>query len=107
MPASTRERRFAFGVIVLLLVTFLIIAPFASVPLAPGRCLHSGYLKLFYMRPPTSLPGPALLFAQYSIEPLRGVLAFACGYIFSGLFCIYANICVPRSLTPRPVCSGT
>ena len=71
MPASTRERRSALGVIVLLLVTFLIIAPFASVPLAQIDAFIPVLQTVLCI---ADLITATLLFAQFSIEPLRGVL---------------------------------
>jgi hypothetical protein len=103
MPASTRERRFAFGVIVLLLVAFLIIVPFASVPLARVDAFIPVIQTVLCV---ADLITAALLFAQYSIEPLRGVLALACGYMFSGYLHLCKHLRSPEH-TPRPVCSGT
>ncbi len=97
MPASTRERRSALGVIVLLLVTFLIIAPFASVPLARIDAFIPVLQTVLCI---ADLITAALLFAQYSIEPLRGVLALACGYIFSGLFAFLQTFAFPGAYAP-------
>ena len=97
MPASTRERRFAFGVIVLLLVTFLIIAPFARVPLARVDAFIPVIQTVLCV---ADLITAALLFAQYSIEPLRGVLALACGYMFSGLFAFMQTFAFPGAYAP-------
>jgi hypothetical protein len=97
IPASARERRFAFGVIILLLVTFLIIAPFASVPLARVDAFIPVIQTVLCV---ADLTTAALLFAQYSIEPLRGVLALACGYMFSGLFAFMQTLAFPGAYAP-------
>jgi hypothetical protein len=97
MPASTRERRSALGVILLLLITFLIIAPFASVPLARIDAFIPVLQTVLCI---ADLITAALLFAQFSIEPLRGVLALACGYIFSGLFAFLQTFAFPGAYAP-------
>jgi signal transduction histidine kinase len=97
MPASTRERRFAFRVIIFLLVAFLIIAPFASVPLARVDAFIPVLQTVLCV---AELITAALLFAQYSIEPLRGVLALACGYMFSGLFAFMQTFAFPGAYAP-------
>jgi signal transduction histidine kinase len=97
MPASTRERRFAFGLIIFLLVAFLIIAPFASVPLARVDAFIPVLQTVLCV---AELITAALLFAQYSIEPLHGVLALACGYMFSGLFAFLQTFAFPGAYAP-------
>jgi signal transduction histidine kinase len=97
MPASTRERRSALGVIIILLITFLIIAPFASVPLARIDAFIPVLQTVLCI---ADLITAALLFAQFSIEPLRGVLALACGYIFSGLFAFLQTFAFPGAYAP-------
>jgi signal transduction histidine kinase len=97
MPASTRERWFAFGVIIFLLVAFLIIVPFASVPLAR---IDAFIPVLQTVLCAAELITAALLFAQYSIEPLHGALALACGYIFSGLFALLQTLAFPGAYAP-------
>jgi signal transduction histidine kinase len=92
MPASARERRFAFGVIIFLLVAFLIIVPFASVPLARVDAFIPVLQTVLCV---AELITSALLFAQYSVEPMHGVLALACGYMFSGLFAFMQTFAFP------------
>jgi len=97
MPASARERWFAFGVIIFLWVTFLVIALFASVPLARVDAFIPVIQTVLCV---ADLITAALLFAQYSIEPLRGVLALACGYMFSGLFAFMQTFAFPGAYAP-------
>jgi hypothetical protein len=79
------------------LVTFLIIAPFASVPLARVDAFIPVLQTVLCV---ADLITAALLFAQYSIEPLRGVLALACGYMFSGLFAFMQTFAFPGAYAP-------
>jgi signal transduction histidine kinase len=97
MPASTRERRLAFGIIIFLLVVFLIIAPFASVPLPRVDAFIPVIQTVLCV---ADLTTSALLFAQYSVEPMRGVLALACGYMFSGLFAFLQTFAFPGAYAP-------
>ena len=97
MPASTRQRGFAFGVIIFLLVAFLIIAPFASVPLVRVDAFIPVLQSVLCV---AELITAALLFAQYSVEPMHGVLALACGYMFSGLFAFLQTFAFPGAYAP-------
>ncbi len=97
IPASARERWFAFGVIIFLLVVFLIIAPFASVPLARVDAFIPVLQTVLCV---AELITATLLFSQYSIEPLHGVLALACGYMFSGLFAVLQTFAFPGAYAP-------
>ena len=103
MPASTRERRFAFGVIVLLLVTFLIIAPFASVPLARVDAFIPVLQTVLCV---ADLITAALLFAQYSIEPFEEFWRSHADICSAGYLHLCKHLRSPEH-TPRPVCSGT
>jgi hypothetical protein len=103
MPASTRERRFAFGVIVLLLVAFPIIMPFARVPLAR--------VDAFIPVIQTVLCVADLITAALCLLNIR---SNRCEEFWRS----HADICSAGYLhlckhlrspehTPRPVCSGT
>src|SRR5262249_57519687 len=41
-----------------------------------------------------------LLLAQYSIQPTRGILAVASGYVFSGLFAFIQALTYPGAFSP-------
>lgn len=97
IPASARERWFAFGVIIFLLVVFLIIAPFASVPLARVDAFIPVLQTVLCV---AELITATLLFSQYSIEPRHGVLALACGYMFSGFFAVLQTFAFPGAYAP-------
>jgi Membrane-associated sensor, integral membrane domain len=97
MPASTRERWFAFGLIIFLLVAFLIITPFASVPLARVDAFIPVLQTVLCV---ADVITAALLFAQYTIEPMHGILALACGYMFSGLFAFLQTLAFPGAYGP-------
>jgi signal transduction histidine kinase len=100
MPASTRERRAAFGLIILLLAVFLVLAPLASMPLAHVDAFIPVLQTVLCF---AELTTAILLFAQYSVLPLRGLLALASGYMFSGLFAFLQTLAFPGAYGPAGV----
>jgi signal transduction histidine kinase len=92
MSATGRQKAVAVGVAILLIVVAAVIAPFASIQL--------GRLDAFIPVLQTSLSiadfiTAILLFAQYSIQPQRALLALASGYLFSGSFAFLQTLAFP------------
>ena len=83
MPISTRDRNIALAAVVLLAITDAIVISFANVQLAR---VDAFIPVLQTVMCAVDFLTAALLFAQYSIRPMRAVLAVASGYVFSGLF---------------------
>ena len=98
MPASAAERRVAFALIIFLLVVFMVAAPFAGVPL---RRVDAFIPVLQSVLCIAELITAILVFAQYSIQPQLGLLALACGYIFSGLFAFLQTLAFPGAYAPN------
>ena len=115
-PISTRGRNIALATIVVLAILDAIVIPFAS--------LHLPRVDLFIPVLQTvmsviALLTAALLFAQYSIQPLRAIIPVASGYVFSGLFAFIQTLAFPGAYSPTGVigdglnsaawflCSGT
>jgi hypothetical protein len=72
MPASAQERRIAFGVVIFLSVVFAVVIPFA--PLQVGRVdVFIPVVQSIICV--TELITAVFLFAQYSIQPQRALLA--------------------------------
>src|SRR5712671_3334421 len=97
MPATGQQKAMAVGVAVLLVVAAAAIAPFASIQL--------GRLDVFIPVLQTALSiadlvTVALLFAQYSIQPHRALLALASGYMFSGSFAFLQTLAFPGGYAP-------
>jgi signal transduction histidine kinase len=93
MPATPRQKAWAVGVAVLLIVLAVVIAPFARIQL--------GQINGFVPVLQTALAlaefiTAALLFAQFSIQPQRALLALASGYIFSGSFAFLQTLAFPN-----------
>jgi signal transduction histidine kinase len=97
MPASTRVRRIAFGLFVLLSVVFALIAPFAGVPLARVDAFVPVLQTVMCV---ADVITALLLFAQYTIQPQRALLALAGGYVAGGLFGFLQTLAFPGAYAP-------
>ena len=98
MPASGQQKAMAVGIAVFLIVAAAAMAPFASIQL--------GRVDAFIPVLQTALSiadfiTAALLFAQYSIQPQRALLALASGYIFSGSFAFLQTLAFPGGYAPN------
>src|ERR1700745_3129627 len=81
IPASVQQRRSALGIIIFFSVVFALVIPFA--PRQVGRV--DAFIPVVHsIICVTDLITAVLLFAQYSIQPQRALLALASGYICSG-----------------------
>jgi signal transduction histidine kinase len=96
-PATKQERRVALAIILILTLVFIVIAPFASVQLPRVDAFVPALQTVLCV---TDLITAALLFSLYSIQPLPGLLAFASGYIFSGLFAFLQTLAFPGAYAP-------
>ena len=97
MPATGQQKAITVGVAVLLIVAAAVIAPFASIQL--------GRIDAFIPVLQTALSiadfiTATLLFAQYSIQPQRALLALASGYMFSGSFAFLQTLAFPGGYAP-------
>ncbi|OSI20447.1 hypothetical protein BST65_32170 [Bradyrhizobium canariense] len=103
-PASAQHRRFAFGVVVVLLVVFLTSLPFATIqaPRVDAFLTVSQAIVLF-----AEFLTAIFLFSQYSIQPRPGLLALASGYICSGLFAFLQTLDFPGAYSSIGLITGT
>src|SRR3981189_1723248 len=97
MPATGRQRTIAVGIIILLIVAAVVIAPFASIQLAQ---IDSFIPVLQTVLSVVDFITATLLFAQFSILPQRALLALASGYIFSGSFAFLQTLAFPGGYAP-------
>jgi hypothetical protein len=95
--AGAAERRLALALVILLFIIFMMVAPFASVPL-PRVDAFIPVIKIVVCV--AELVTAILLFSQYSIQPQPGLLALASGYIFSGLFAFLQTLAFPGAYAP-------
>jgi signal transduction histidine kinase len=99
-PISTRDRNIALAAIVVLAILDAIIIPFASVHL-PRVDPFIPVLQTVMCA--VDLLTATLLFAQYSIQPLRAIIPVASGYVFSGLFAFIQTLAFPGAYSPTGV----
>jgi signal transduction histidine kinase len=99
-PISTRDRNIALAAIVALAIIDAIAIPFANVHVAR---VDAFIPVLQTVMCAIDLLTAALLFAQYSIHPVRGVLAVASGYVFSGLFALIQTLAFPGGYAPTGI----
>src|SRR5947207_425755 len=92
LPPSARHYKLAFGIVALLLVVLVVVAPFASITLARVDAFIPVLQTVMCV---ADLITAALLFAQYSVEPRPAILVVASGYIASGLFAFLQTLAFP------------
>ena len=103
MPASAQQRRAAFGVVIFLSVAFAIVIPFASIQVARIDAFIPVVQSIICF---ADLITAVFLFAQYSIQPQRAILALASGYIFSGLFAFLQTLDFPGAYSATGLLSN-
>ena len=92
MPATARQRAVAVGIIIVLSVATAAIAPFASIQLPQ---INAFIPVLQTVVSVADLVTATLLFAQFSIQPQRALLAIASGYLFSSSFAFLQTLAFP------------
>jgi signal transduction histidine kinase len=97
MPVTAQHRRMAVGVVILLIVAAAIIAPFASIQLGRADAFIPVLQTVLSV---ADLITAVLLFAQYSIQPQRALLALASAYIFSSSFAFLQTLAFPGGYAP-------
>ena len=97
MPATKRQRAIAVGIVILLIVAAAVIAPFASIEVAQVDAFIPVLQTVVCV---VDLVTATLLFAQFSIQPQRALLALASGYIFSGSFAFLQTLAFPGAYAP-------
>ena len=85
MPPSRLQKRWAFGVVVILVLVYAAMAPVASIQLARENGFIPTVQAIIFV---TDLATAVLLFNQFAILRARELLILADGYLFSALFVI-------------------
>ena len=99
-PISTRDRNIALAAIVVLVILDAIVIPFASIQLPRVEPFIPVLQTVMCV---VDLLTAALLFAQYSIQPLRAIIPVASGYVFSGFFAFLQTLAFPGAYSPTGV----
>src|SRR3954462_3116243 len=99
LPPSVAQRRFALGVVLVLLVVFASVAgPLSGLPLRRGEAFLPAYgTAIFVIDSITA----ALLFAQFSVLRSHALLALANGYLLTALIAIPWTLTFPGVLAPQ------
>jgi signal transduction histidine kinase len=96
-PATPWHRRLAFAVIVVSLVAFGAVAPFATIPLPRLDSFIPTVMAIVFV---TDLVTAVLLFGQFSTTGSRALLVLASGYLFSSLIAIPFTLTFPGAFAP-------
>jgi signal transduction histidine kinase len=97
LPPTPGQRRLAAAIVVVLLVAFAAMVPFANVELAPVSAFVPSLETALLIN---DLLTSALLFAQFSIVRERALLVLASGYLFSALIVIPHALTFPGAFSP-------
>jgi signal transduction histidine kinase len=103
MPASPRQRGIAFAIVIFLSVVFAMVMPFARIQSARIDVFIPVVQSIICF---ADLITAVFLFAQYSIQPQRALLALASGYIFSGLFAFLQTLDFPGAYSATGLLGG-
>lgn len=98
MPYTPRHRAIALGVVAVMLAVSALLAPFVNIQM--GR-MDSFLPVVQTVMSVADLLTATLLFAQYSVQPYRGLLVVASGYIFAGSFAFLQTLSFPGSYAPN------
>jgi len=96
-PADASNRRLALAVVVLSLLIFLGLVPFARQPLPvvwPFIPIYQSALAI------SDLIAAAILLIQFNILRSRAILALACGYLFTALMAVAHTLSFPGLFAP-------
>ena len=103
IPASAQQRRSALGIVIFFSVVFALVIPFA--PRQVGRV--DAFIPVVHsIICVTDLITAVLLFAQYSIQPERALLALASGYICGGLLAFLLTLEFPGAYSATGLLGG-
>jgi signal transduction histidine kinase len=104
MPATDRQRAIAVGIIILLTVAAAVMAPFARIQVGQ---IDAFIPVLQTVVSVVDLITATLLFAQFSIQPQRALLALASGYIFGSSFAFLQTLSFPGAYAPAGLIGDT
>ena len=103
IPASAQHRRIALGVVIFLAGVFALVIPFAHMQTARIDAFIPVVQTIIFF---ADLITAVFLFAQYTIQPQRALLALASGYIFSGVFAFLQTLDFPGAYSATGLISG-
>jgi PAS domain S-box-containing protein len=103
LPADLADRRRALWVAGALVVTFLLIAPFAGQPLVPFPGFVLIYQAALVI---VDLITAVFLFGLLRVTGSRAILVLACGYVFTACMAVSHGLSFPGAFTPEGLLDG-
>jgi signal transduction histidine kinase len=97
LPAEAGGRRIALAMVLILVVCFLLTAPFAKTPLAPVWAFIPFYASALIVN---DLITAVLLFAQFRVLRSRALLVLASGYLFTAFITVAHALTFPGLFAP-------
>jgi PAS domain S-box-containing protein len=97
LPATSRDRAWAFAVVGVSSVLFVSAALYATVPLAPVPAFISSYQSALAIN---DLLTAILLFSQFAILRSRALLLLASGYLFTSVAAVVHALTFPGLFAP-------
>src|SRR5262245_34690038 len=98
LSPSPAQRRLALGIVLLLLVVFIVAAPFATLPMPRINAFVPAYATAILVNDAITA---ALLFAQFAIVRSGSLLALANGYLLTAFIVIPWALTFPGVFTQR------
>ncbi|HET7156355.1 MAG TPA: MASE4 domain-containing protein, partial [Hyphomicrobiaceae bacterium] len=96
-PAGAKERRAALAIVIVSAAIFVMIAPFAKVPLPPLPTFVAVYQSALVVN---DLITAAFLFTQFGIVRSRSILLLASAYLFTALMATAHALTFPGLFSP-------
>ena len=97
MPATSRDRTIALGVVLVSAIFFATALPFSRVPLPPVPAFVASYQSALAI---CDLITTILLLSQFSLLRSRALLLLASGYLFTAVAAVVHALTFPNLLSP-------
>src|SRR5262249_60913584 len=104
LPAGKEQRRRALAVVLVSVLAFAAIAPFAKVKLAPVMAFVPSYQSALAIN---DLITAILLFGQFGILRWRAMLVLGCGYLFTAMIAVPHTLSFPGLLSETGLLGGS
>jgi two-component sensor histidine kinase len=101
---TAAQRKAAWGIVIVLCVTFIAVTPYFYVQLAIFPAFVPVVHFVVFI---TSLIAAAFLFSQFVVQPRPAFLALASGYLSAGLFAFFQSLAFPNAYSATGLFGGT
>jgi signal transduction histidine kinase len=97
LPPTQRQRQIALTIVLVLLIAFVITAPFRAIQFPRSAAFIAAFQAVLFV---SDLITATFLFAQFSILSWRSLLALASGYLFTAVIAIPYALTFPGLFSP-------